>query len=126
MSVKVAEGHQAIMPYFIVERADKFIDFLQVVFDAKVKYRMDTNDGAVMHAELILGDGVVMISEATATYGRNNSGLFIYVADTQQVYDRALEHGATSLMEPRKADYADLTAGFLDPFGNTWWPATLA
>ena len=126
MSIKIADGHNAIMPYIIVQDADKFIDFLQTVFDAKIKFRMDTNDGSVMHAELAIGEGVVMVSEASATFGKNTAGLFVYVADTKQVYDLAIENGATSIMEPRKADYADLTAGFLDPFGNTWWPATLA
>jgi uncharacterized glyoxalase superfamily protein PhnB len=77
-----------------------------------------------MHAELRLGDSLVMIAEASAQYGPFPAMLHLYLEDVDAVYRRALAAGAAALQEPADQFYGDRTAGVRDAFGNTWWLAT--
>jgi PhnB protein len=122
--MKIPEGYQIVMPYIIVEGAEKFINFLKTVFNAKEKLSVPGSEGGIMHAEVIIGDSTIMLADATAQYKPSPAGMFIYVEDTNKTYETALKEGATSLMEPQKQSYASLTAGIRDEFGNTWWLAT--
>nr|HMU05945.1 hypothetical protein [Saprospiraceae bacterium] len=61
-------GYNSASPYFIVDEAQKLIDFLVYVFDAKQLRRYDRNDGSIMHAELKIDDSVIMLSNATNDY----------------------------------------------------------
>lgn len=115
------------MPYLIVKDAAGLIKFLKNVFGGELKFSMPREEGSdiIAHAEVRIGEAVVMMAEATEQFPVCTAGIFIYVDDTQAVYDKALANGATSIMPPAKMDYASLTAGFTDPCGNVWWPATL-
>lgn len=125
--MKIAEGHTQLMPYLIVKNAAGLIDFLKNVFGGEVTFSMPRSEGSdvIAHAEVSIGEAVVMMAEATDQFPVCTAGLFIYVDDTQATYDKALANGATSIMPPAKMQYASLAAGFTDPCGNTWWPATL-
>lgn len=117
--------HQSVMPYLIVKDADKLIDFLKKVFDAEDQGRVHRAEGAILHAEVNIYGSTVMIAETSKRYPVMNAGMFIYVPDTDATYKLALESGATSVMEPANTQYANRAAGVRDPFGNTWWLATL-
>lgn len=117
--------HQTIMPYLIVKGADQFIEFLKKLFDADDQGRVHRSEGNILHAEVNIYGSTVMISETSPRYPVMNAGLFIYVPDTDVTYKRALELGATSAMEPASTQYANRAAGIKDPYGNTWWLATL-
>jgi uncharacterized glyoxalase superfamily protein PhnB len=126
MAVKpIPEDYHSVTPYLAIEGADKLLDFLNQAFDAvEVHECMRRPDGTIQHAEVRIGDSVVMLAEATGQWKPRPSTLYLYVNDTDATYRRALEAGATSLMEPANQFYGDRNAGVQDPSGNFWWIAT--
>jgi PhnB protein len=103
--------------------------FYAKVFDAKEKLMMKTPEGRVAHAEMAIGDSVIMMADehpeiqafAAAHYGGSPVSLMVYVGDCDTTYARAIEAGATSLREPADQPYGDRMGGVLDPFGYKWW-----
>jgi PhnB protein len=93
----VPEGYRTINPYLIVRGVTKLIDFLKSVFGAEEMERFTDSDGGVTHAEVRIGDSVVMMGEATNDWKAMPASLYIYVKDTDDAYNRALQAGATSL-----------------------------
>ncbi len=86
--------------------------------------RMARPDSAVMHAEVRIGDSVIMIGEPMGEFQPMPTSIYIYVNYTDGVYKRALSDGATSVMEPADQFYGDRNAGVKDASGNIWWIAT--
>jgi uncharacterized glyoxalase superfamily protein PhnB len=125
MAVKaIPEGYHAITPYLVATGASKLVDFLKQAFDAQEIFRMPAPDGSIMHAEIKIGDAMVMLGEASEQWKPMPCALCLYVQDADAVYRRALQAGATSLMEPTDQFYGDRQGGVKDPSGNTWWIAT--
>jgi uncharacterized glyoxalase superfamily protein PhnB len=125
MAVKpIPEGYHTVTPYLVVEGAAKLIDFLKQAFDAQETFRMPKPDGTIMHAEVKIGDSMVMIGEGSEPWKPMPSVLHLYVNDADAVYKRALQAGATSTMEPKDQFYGDRHGGVKDPAGNMWWIAT--
>lgn len=120
----IPEGYQSVIPYLVVENPDKVIAFLQKTFDAKQTERVLRPDGGVGHAQVTIGDCVVMLGGAGGDHKPMQNGLYVYVPDTDAVYKRALAAGATSIMEPADQFYGDRTAGVKDFAGNIWWIGT--
>lgn len=119
------EGYPEVSPYLVVVRAEKTIDFLKAVFGATSLRRYDTPEGEVMHAELRIGESVVMIGEAGGEWEPVPAFLHVYVPDVDDTYQRALKAGGQGVQEPkRQGDDPDRRGGFRDPGGNTWWVAT--
>lgn len=118
--LNIPEGYQAVMPYLILKDAAAFMQWAIAVLDATEKMRVNRDDGSIMHAELKIGDSTVMLGEASDQWTVNTAGMFVYVADVDQAYAKALARRATSVMEPATKDYGR-TSGVVDPFGNTWW-----
>lgn len=123
--MKTGNGHNVLMPYLIIKNAQGFIKFTGVVFGAKQRLLVPREEGVIMHAELDINGAVLMLADATEQFEPRTAGMFVYVEDTASTYRTALEMGAKSLMEPTKTEYADLAAGFEDPYGNTWWLGTI-
>ena len=125
-SVKpTSEGYHTVTPYIQIQGADKLIDFIKKAFDAKETERYLMPDGTIGHAEIRLGDSVIMISDAQGEdYKPMAAGIHLYIEDCDAVYKRAMEAGATSIMEPADQFYGDRSAGVRDQFGNRWWIAT--
>jgi PhnB protein len=124
-NIKMAEGHHTITPYLVVEGVDKQIEFLKQVFNAQERLKIPKSEGVVAHAEVNIGDSVVMMADATEQFKITNGMLYVYVENTDESYKRALDAGATSIMEPFDEAYGARSAGVKDPFGNQWWFATL-
>lgn len=120
----IPDGFHTVTPYLNVEGADAFISFLQQVFDAEQLFRMDAPDGTIGHAQVRIGDSIVMISEKCAEWPASPGSLYLYVPDTDAVYAKALDAGATSVMAPADQFYGDRNAGVRDPYGNVWWIGT--
>jgi uncharacterized glyoxalase superfamily protein PhnB len=81
-------------------------------------------DGSIGHAEVKIGDSIIMMSEPMGDMQPMPASIYLYVQETDAVYQRALQAGATSLTEPADQFYGDRSAGVKDPAGNQWWIAT--
>lgn len=123
MSVKaIPEGFHSVTPYLLVKDGAKLIEFVERAFGAEQIERLEDPDGTVRHAQVRIGDSFVMLG--TPQGEPMPSSLYLYVPDCDAVYARALEAGATSIMEPADQFYGDRGAGVTDPFGNLWWIGT--
>jgi PhnB protein len=118
------DRYHTVTPYLTVQGAARLIEFLTQVFDARETERILRPDGAIAHADVRIGDAVVMLGEASDGLPPMPGALYVYVPDTDATYRRALQAGAASLMEPVDTFYGDRNAGVTDPFGNRWWLAT--
>jgi uncharacterized glyoxalase superfamily protein PhnB len=120
----IPEGYHTVTPHLIVQGAPKLLDFLKQAFDAKEKYSLTGPDGAIMHAEVKIGDSMVMIGEAMGEWKAMPASIALYTDNADALYKRALEAGATSIREPADQFYGDRSGGVKDPAGNHWWIAT--
>lgn len=123
-TVHIPEGYQQVMPYLIVKDASAFLDFIEDVFDGvEVMRHMREEEETIMHAEIKIGDSIIMVADSTDAYEPRPAGMFVYVADTDSTYEKALAAGATSIEAPCDQPYGR-SAGINDTFGNTWWITT--
>jgi PhnB protein len=120
----IPEGYHTLTPYLVVTDVPRLIDFLKSAFHAEERERMTRPDGSVMHAEVTIGDSILMMGGAQGDRAPMPACLYVYVADIDAAYARALAAGATSLREPTSQFYGDRTGGVEDPLGNQWWIAT--
>jgi len=119
------DWNKDVSPYLVVKDVEAQIEFLQQVFGAEV-IEAPKMDGKVFHAELRLGDSVVMVGKASdGDFSARKGSVYVYSDDVQKVYDLALKHGAKSVMEPTETTWGNLDSGFDDPQGNRWWVAKL-
>lgn len=118
------DGYNSVSPYLIVDGASGTIDFLIRVFDAVELRRFPDDQGRLMHAEVRVGDTVVMLADGADGWPPIPAYTHIYVPDVDTTYRRALEAGAVSVQEPVKKDDADKRGGVKDAGGTTWWIAT--
>lgn len=119
----VPDGYHTVTPYLMVKGVAELIDFLKEAFDAVEIERLPGPDGTVGHGEVRIGDSVVMMGEG-GHFGPMPAAIYLYVKDVDACYKRALDAGATSLMEPADQFYGDRSAGVKDAFGNIWFVAT--
>lgn len=114
-------GYNSVSPYFVVKEGQKFISLIKNIFDAKELRRYDNEDGSIMHAELQIGDSVIMIGEASDNYAPNTHLIHVYVADVDAVFNKAIAAGciAEEVPKEREGD-PDRRGSFKDFAGNTW------
>lgn len=124
--MKIVAGHQQVMPYLLVEKADALIDFIKRIFHGQEMMRILSADKNIQHSEIKIGDSTVLLAEASGKHQVIPGSMYVYVKDTDKTYYDALDAGATPLMSPLDEDDSTRSAGFRDPFGNIWWIATLA
>src|SRR6185503_32402 len=118
---KNREGLHTVTPYLVVNGAQKQIEFLERVFQATETLRSTSPEGAIMHAEVRIGDSTVMIGEANDNAKARRATCYLYVDDVDGSYRRGIEAGAKSLSEPEDKPYGERNAGFEDAWGNYWW-----
>jgi uncharacterized glyoxalase superfamily protein PhnB len=118
------KGLNTVNAYLHPLRAEPVINFLKRAFGAQELAKYASPDGVVHHAEIRVGDSVVEMGEAHGKYGPMPTMFYLYVADCDAVYRRALAAGATSIAEPQNHPYGDRSGGVTDPFGNKWYIAT--
>jgi PhnB protein len=118
MTVKpIPEGWHTVTPRLFVRDAARQVEFLRHAFGATGNYR---HDGP---SEIRIGDSIVMVSEGGMREAMP-AFLYLYLADVDAAYRRALEAGATTIEAPQDMFYGDRRATVKDPFGNTWQMAT--
>jgi uncharacterized glyoxalase superfamily protein PhnB len=119
------KDYRTVTPYLIVPDVGRLIDFLTAAFGATERIRLPRADGSIMHAEVTIGDSIVMMGEPNARFGPMPASIFLRVDDCDAAYHRALEAGATSVAQPTDQPHAgERYGGVKDPCGNIWWPAT--
>lgn len=118
------EGYTSVAPYLLLDGAAQTIDFLVRVFDAVELRRHQDDAGRLRHAEVRLGDTVLMLADAAEGWPSVAAHVHVYVPDVDTVYQRALAAGAASVQEPVKKEDADKRGGVKDAGGTTWWIAT--
>ena len=132
-SVKpIPDGYTAVTPYLTIKGAAAALDFYKKAFGAEEAFRMNTPDGKVMHAEIRIGGAVIMLHDempewkalSPQTIGDSASSIMLYVNDVDAVMKRALDAGATLMMEAADQFYGDRCGGVKDPFGHKWSIAT--
>lgn len=125
MSIKgIPDGFQQVIPYLISKDSKALIQFLKSAFAATEIAVHHRPDGGIMHAQMRMYDCVVMLSDSSDENKANQSMLYLYVEDADEVYQSAIAAGATSVCEPMDAFYGDRSGGVLDPAGNQWWMGT--
>lgn len=133
MPVKpIPDGYRTVQPYLMFENAGTAIDFYRRAFGAIERLCMKNGDGRIGHAEIEIGDCVLMMSDESPTieawsiqhYGGSPVSFLIYTEDCDALYRRALDAGATGFREPADQPYGDRMAGVKDPFGYRWFLAT--
>jgi PhnB protein len=128
----IPEGYQTITPYLAVHDAAEAIEYYKKAFDAKERVRMDAPGGKIGHAELEIGDSLVMLSDpfpqaSTRTpseLGGTSASIFMYVEDVDAVVKKAVDEGATITMEVSDQFWGDRFGSVKDPFGHMWSIAT--
>jgi PhnB protein len=116
--------YSTVSPYLIVDGASRTIAFLTQVFGAVELRKFPDANGKLLHAEVRIGDSVVMLADGGEGWPPVPSYVHIYVPDVDATYQLALKAGATSVQEPVKKQDEDKRGGFKDPGGMTWWIAT--
>ena len=128
----IPDGYPRVTPYLIVDGAAAAIDFYCSVLGATERMRMDGPDDTVGHAELDLGDSLIMLADESPmvdargpkTVGGTPVFLHVYVEDADRVFDDAVAAGATSLRAMEDKFYGDRAGEFQDPWGHRWSVAT--
>jgi PhnB protein len=123
-ALPIPAGYHTVTPYLSVPDAQGLIDFMVKVFDAKEREVIRKPDGQIRHAEIQIGDSVIMLGTTSSTYGTATATLYVYVDDADATYQKALAAGATSISEPANQFYGDRHAGVKDANGISWWIAT--
>ena len=118
------EGYHTVTPYLIGRGTAELIDFLKQSFGAQERERHMRPDGTIMHAEVKIGDSVVMMGEASDEFKPMPTSIHLYLEDVDAAYERAVQAGGKSLREPADQSYGDRSAGVEDASGNQWWLAT--
>ena len=128
----VPDGYHTVSPYLAVEDAAAAIDYYKKAFGATERVRMEAPDGKIGHAELEIGDSIVMLADPFPQastkppheLGGTSAGVFLYVEDVDRVVKRAVEAGATVTMEVADQFWGDRFGTVTDPFGHVWSVAT--
>jgi PhnB protein len=128
----VPEGYHNIQPYLILRNCSAALEFYKNAFGAVEKFRMPSPGGGIGHAEMQIGDSVIMMADESPQmnafspehFGGSPVSLLIYTENCDEVYARALAAGAKSVREPADQPYGDRMSGVADPFGYKWWIAT--
>lgn len=117
-------GYNSASPYFIINGAQRFINLLHEIFQAKELRRFDRADGSIMHAEMQIDDSVIMLADATEKYPAVPATMHVYVQDVANVFQRAMDAGCELVEKPVQKGDPDMRGTFRDFAGNLWSVAT--
>src|SRR5688572_30812352 len=128
----IPDGYARVTPYLMIDGASAAIDFYVSVLGATERMRMGAPGDKVGHAELEIGDSVIMLADeapemdalSPRTVGGTPVSLHVYVEDADGVFARAIDAGAKELQPVEDKFYGDRSGSFEDPFGHRWHVAT--
>lgn len=117
----IKETYRTITPYLVVPDGDTELEFLKAAFGGTEVLCHRNADHTVMHAEIAIGDSLVMLGQAGDSWKARQAALYLWVADVDATYAKALAAGATSESAPEDKPYGHRNAGVVDANGVTWW-----
>ena len=128
----IPDNYPRVTPYLSIDGAADAIEFYKDIFGAEEKVRMGAPDGKIGHAELAIGDAMVMLADVFPEVGGKSPKqlggspvtLMVYVEDVDDTYQRALDKGATAEREVENQFYGDRAGSFTDPWGHVWHVAS--
>lgn len=128
----IPEGLHTLTPYLALDDAAGAIEFYKCAFGATEHSRMEGPDGKIGHAELQIGDSRVMLADAwpqsstksPKELGGTTAGIFVASEDIDSFFKRAVDAGATSIMDPEDMFWGDRFGTLQDPYGHVWHVAT--
>jgi PhnB protein len=128
----IPTGHHTVTPYLTIKNAAAALEFYKNAFGATEIYRLTLPDGRVGHAEIRLGDSLIMLADefpeyggkAPDTLGGSPVNIHLYVEDVDVFIKRALAGGAKERKPVMDQFYGDRSGQLEDPFGHQWWVAT--
>jgi PhnB protein len=128
----IPEGYPRVSPYLSIAGAADAIDFYSKIFGAEERMRMDGPGGSIGHAEIAIGESIIMLADEHPDFGNKGPKtiggtpitLSVYVEDVDDVFDRAVKAGATELRPVENQFYGDRAGSFEDPFGHQWHVAS--
>jgi PhnB protein len=128
----IPDGYHAVTPFLVVSDAARAMEFYKAAFGAKERMRMAGPGGKIVHAEMTIGDAVIMVADEFPEWGNlspeslNGSPvrMALYVEDVDDVASRAVAAGAKVLIPVADQFYGDRSGRLADPFGHLWIVAT--
>lgn len=121
----IPAGKGMVTPYVVVKGAAGFSDFVREVFGGEELLRLPNEDGTIGHAEIRVGDTIILTFDARPEWPETPAFLSVYVEDANEVYARALAAGARGVTEPFTSKVTgDRMSRVADPYGNVWWVQT--
>lgn len=128
----IPDGYHSITPYLHVHGAARALDFYKQAFGAHELFRVAGADGKIGHAEIIIGDSIVMLADEVPEMGVHSPSslkgtsvsILLYVEDVDKIVERAIEAGATIRRPLENKFYGDRSATLADPFGHEWTIST--
>lgn len=126
----IPPGYHSVTPYLVVRDGARAIDFYKQSFGATEIARMGTPDGKIAHAELKIGDSMIMLSDemmgnrSPESLGGSPVSIFLYIENVDSVFNQAVKAGAKSDMPPADMFWGDRYGKLTDPFGHVWGLAT--
>ena len=135
MSAKVKpvpDGYRSVTPYLFVRGASDALAFYARAFNARERMRIPGPGGRLAHAEIEIGDSVIMLSDESPemsalgpqSLGGTSFSVMIYVEDVDAMYQQAIAAGAKALHAVQTQFYGDRSGSVIDPFGHQWYLAT--
>lgn len=123
--MEIPKGHQALMPYLMMEDAAAFIEFTKTVFDADLTHHSMREEDLIGHCEIQIGGCTIMFSNSRGQWTPQTANMFVYVDNADDTYAKAVEKGSETIMPPADQEYGR-SCGVTDPFGNVWWITSVA
>src|SRR5262245_3401594 len=118
---EVKDTYRTVTPYLVVSNADAELAFLKAAFGGTEIQVHRNEDNTVMHAEIQIGDSLVMLGQAGEQWVARQAALYLWVRDVDATYAKALAAGAASESAPEDKPYGHRNAGVIDQSGITWW-----
>jgi PhnB protein len=128
----IPDGYRTVTPYLIVKGAADAIEFYKRAFGATEMLRMADPQGGVGHAEIKIGDSVIMLADehpamgyrSPRSFGGSSVSILLYLEDVDGVFERAVKYGAKAQRPVANQFYGDRSGTLEDPFGHVWTVAT--
>jgi uncharacterized glyoxalase superfamily protein PhnB len=119
----IPRGYHTVTPWLITRDTARLIDFTKAAFDAEEIARVEFG-GAIGHAEVRIGDSVVMMFDSRDDWAETPGFLRLYVEDCDAVFQQAVDAGAVEVTRPTTLYFGDRVGRVRDPLGNLWWIQT--